>query len=283
MPGRSTGGGSRSGGGGGGSRSGGGGGSRSGGGGGSSQPTVGWPTRADGQRDMRYTSKQVLASDGTRDRRYTASSSFGGGGSGGGSSRGDGGGSRSCGGAGYSSGAAAGARSTGGGPPHWPTRADGQQDERYTMPQALASDGTRDRRFAQPDHAQFGQWEPLVLGKSKFYEGQDVRPGQHGVYQLGTVTPGAGGRPRTRYVGMDSHLGSRAEAHARGDTDIGYLVDRTQNLGQDLYVRYAPARSRLEQRAQEKEMLDTRLYSWNKQDNVARFHGERTADGRPRR
>lgn len=159
----------------------------------------------------------------------------------------------------------------------WVLRADGQRDQRYTMPQVVRADGGRDQRYSTLQAPQFSAWNPLTQGRSQTYQSQPVQPGVPGVYEISTRQPGVVGRPNVQYAGMDSHLGRRGNDHGRGGSDnIADLVARAANQGLNTQIRYAQANSVAEARAQELYLLDQSLYSWNSQNNEGRFAGETT-------
>ncbi|CAF0804118.1 unnamed protein product [Rotaria sp. Silwood1] len=77
----------------------------------------------------------------------------------------------------------------------WVTRNDGERDQRYTMPQVLNIDGSRDRRFGLFEQPRFGTSDILTQGRSQYYNGTNAHSGP-GVYQL-MATYGVG-RPTTQ-------------------------------------------------------------------------------------
>jgi hypothetical protein len=52
----------------------------------------------------------------------------------------------------------------------WVTRNDGDRDQRFTMPQVLNADGSRDRRFGLLEQPRFGSSEILTQGRSQYYD-----------------------------------------------------------------------------------------------------------------
>lgn len=163
----------------------------------------------------------------------------------------------------------------------WVQKKDGSIDKRFTMPQVLNQDKSRDMRFGLNEPPKFGSWNTLTEGNSKYYNSQPVSRGQFGTYQVGTAKPGRPGPKEQVYVGKDSNLGSRPNDHGRGgDDNISDLMNRAQNQGLNTYVRTAKAANGMEMRAQELYELGTAHFSWNNQDNGGRFHGEHTSDGR---
>ncbi|CAF1291299.1 unnamed protein product [Rotaria sp. Silwood1] len=63
----------------------------------------------------------------------------------------------------------------------WVTRNDGERDQRYTMPQVLNIDGSRDRRFGLFEQPRFGTSDILTQGRSQYYNGTNAHSGP-GVY-----------------------------------------------------------------------------------------------------
>ncbi|CAF1264209.1 unnamed protein product [Adineta ricciae] len=51
----------------------------------------------------------------------------------------------------------------------WVLRGDGEHDQRYTMPQVLNIDGSRDRRFGSFQQPVFGSSDLLTQGRSQYY------------------------------------------------------------------------------------------------------------------
>ena len=87
-----------------------------------------------------------------------------------------------------------------------------------------------------------------------------------GVYQLMT-SPGVG-RPTIQYSGMSRDVNRRLDEHGRcGLDNIALQMNQAANRGMDVRVRYAPADSLLEARAQELFLLHQRNYSWNSRNN----------------
>lgn len=147
----------------------------------------------------------------------------------------------------------------------WVTRVDGQRDQRYTMPQMLNNDGSRDRRFNSYDRPNFGASEVLTHGRSQYYETINA-PRSSGVYQLSTSD--GYGRPTTQYTGMSNDLSRRIDEHARGGFDnLATQMNQAANRGMDVRVRYAPAATPYEARAQEMFLFDQRNFNWNDRNN----------------
>ncbi len=76
------------------------------------------------------------------------------------------------------------------------------------------------------------------------------------------------GRPTHRYTGMSNDMHRRINEHGRGGLDnISPFMSQAQNRGIDTRVRYAPASSPLEAKAQELSLLENRNYDWNSKNN----------------
>ncbi len=56
----------------------------------------------------------------------------------------------------------------------WVSRQDGETDRRYTMPQVLNTDGSRDMRYNLFQQPVFGPSVPLTTGYSRYYESSNV-------------------------------------------------------------------------------------------------------------
>ncbi|CAF3551591.1 unnamed protein product [Rotaria sp. Silwood1] len=147
----------------------------------------------------------------------------------------------------------------------WVTRNDGERDQRYTMPQVLNIDGSRDRRFGLFEQPRFGTSDILTQGRSQYYNGTNAHSGP-GVYQL-MATYGVG-RPTTQYSGMSLDVNRRLDEHGRGGLDnIATQMNQASYRGMDVRARYASADSPFEARAQELFLLDQRNFSWNSRNN----------------
>ena len=59
----------------------------------------------------------------------------------------------------------------------WVTRNDGDRDQRYTTPQVLNGDGSRDRRFGLFEQPSFGASQALSHGRSQYYNAIDAPSG----------------------------------------------------------------------------------------------------------
>jgi hypothetical protein len=59
----------------------------------------------------------------------------------------------------------------------WVTRNDGERDQRYTMPQVLNGDGSRDRRFGLCEKPIFGSSDILTQGRSQYYDTTNAHSG----------------------------------------------------------------------------------------------------------
>ncbi|CAF3506450.1 unnamed protein product [Rotaria socialis] len=147
----------------------------------------------------------------------------------------------------------------------WVTRKDGEPDQRYSMPQVLNVDGSKDKRFGSFETPSFGTSETLTHGRSQYYD-QTSAPSGPGVYQL--MTTNGIGRPKIRYTGMSNDIGRRLDEHARCTSDnITTQMNQAANRGMDVRARFAPADSALEARAQELFLLGQRDYAWNERNN----------------
>ncbi|UJR16739.1 hypothetical protein I4U23_003639 [Adineta vaga] len=147
----------------------------------------------------------------------------------------------------------------------WVLRNDRERDQRYTMPQVLNFDGSRDRRFGLLEQPVFGSSDLLTQGRSRYYNGIDGGYGP-GVYQL--MTMAGMGRPTTQYTGMSLDLHRRLNEHGRGGSDnIALQMHQAANRGMDVRARFAPADNIFEARAQELFLLDQRNFSWNSRNN----------------
>ncbi|CAF3209923.1 unnamed protein product [Rotaria sp. Silwood2] len=147
----------------------------------------------------------------------------------------------------------------------WVQRNDGERDQRYTMPQVLNADGSRDRRSGLFETPSFGTSEILTQGRSRFYNEINAPHGP-GVYQL--MTTNGAGRPTTQYVGMSNDVSRRLDEHGRRENDnIMIQMNQAANRGMDVRACYAPADNTLEARAQELYLLGQRDYSWNDRNN----------------
>jgi hypothetical protein len=162
----------------------------------------------------------------------------------------------------------------------FPTKNDGTRDKRYTVPQVINQDGSPDQRYDKLQKPVFGEPHTLIEGDSKFYNPVEKKEGQPGTYILSTDA-GKPGPKEAQYVGKEANSGSRCNDHGRGGEDnLSDLTNRAQKQGKDVIVQTADANSTLEERAQEKYLLDKSTYSWNDKDNDGRFAGDKTIDGR---
>ncbi len=76
------------------------------------------------------------------------------------------------------------------------------------------------------------------------------------------------GRPTIRYTGLSNNINGRIDDHGRGGWDnIASFMSQAQDRGIDTRIRYAPASSPMEARAQELSLLEQRNFDWNSKNN----------------